>query len=248
MSTGEIDYSKRRGVADEPHWNEFVLMAGGELVAPHIKRQGIKNADYMFPTARVIAELKIIETEFAHTKETLEKVDALAARYPDVSPDDPTKPLRDELIQLLRKPLQRIINKANRQIKETKNELGLRTWKGVTIFVNDGFRGVPPLLSRGLLGDILARTSYTSTNAVIYQTNHFIEMPSSPYALLLWAPMYSKRAGDDLVTFVNDLGRKWRAYAESIAGPYDFSGEHETLDLSRASVVSGVYRNRRYEE
>jgi hypothetical protein len=206
----EIDYSKRRGVADEPHWNEFVLMAGGELVAPHIKRQGIKNADYMFPTARVIAELKIIETEFAHTEQTLEKVDALAAKYPNVSPDDATMPLHDELIQIIRKTLQRIINKANRQIKETKIELGL--------------------------------------DALIYQTNHFVEIPSSPYALLLWAPMYSPRASDDLVTFVNDLGRKWRAYAESIAGPYDVSTEVETLDLSQASVVSGVYRNKRYVE
>ncbi len=244
----EIDYSKRRGVADEPHWNEFVLMAGGELVAPHIKRQGIKNADYMFPTARVIAELKIIETEFAHTEQTLEKVDALAAKYPNVSPDDATMPLHDELIQIIRKTLQRIINKANRQIKETKIELGLDAWNGVIICVNDGFRGVLPLLSRGLLGDILAKTSYTNTDALIYQTNHFVEIPSSPYALLLWAPMYSPRASDDLVTFVNDLGRKWRAYAESIAGPYDVSTEVETLDLSQASVVSGVYRNKRYVE
>src|SRR5260370_11801091 len=121
----DVDNSKMKGVTEEPHWTEFVLTAGGEIVAPIIKREGVKNADYMFPAARVIAELKVLETEFAHTKQMLDRVDVLASKYPSVSPDDPTKPLRSELLRLLRKPLQRIINAANRQIKETKRELGL---------------------------------------------------------------------------------------------------------------------------
>ena len=112
----EIDYNQKRGIADEVHWNRFVLTVGGELVGPHIKSQGVKNADYIFPAAKVIAELKILQTEFAHTKETLQKVDVLIERYPGVNPDDATKPLRRELLLLLRKPLQRIINNANRQI------------------------------------------------------------------------------------------------------------------------------------
>jgi hypothetical protein len=106
----ETDYSKKRGIADGPHWNKFVLTAGGEPVAPRVKAQGIKNADYMFPAAKVIAELKVLQTEFAHTKQTLEKVDALIEKYPGIDPDDRTKPLRRELLLLLRKPLQRILN------------------------------------------------------------------------------------------------------------------------------------------
>jgi hypothetical protein len=242
----DIDYSKLKGVADEPHWNEFVITAGGELVAPRIKQEGIKNADYMFQAAQVIAELKILETEFAHTKETLEKVDALAAKYPGVHPDDQTKPLRRELLLLLRKPLQRIINKANHQIKETKRALGLDAWKGIIICVNDGFRGVPPSIAIGLLAHILSKTSYTNTDALIYQTNHYIEISDSPYANLLWAPMYSNRADHDLVEFVNDLGRKWRAYSQAKIGPFDVSEERDSIDLLHTSVVSGINRNRPY--
>jgi hypothetical protein len=244
----DTDYSKLKGVADEPHWNEFVLTAGGEPVAPHIKEEGVKNADYMFPSARVIAELKILETDFAHTKETLEKVDALAEKYPGVHPDDRTQPLRRELLLLLRKPLQRIINKANRQIKDTKRALGLDQWRGITIRVNGGFRGVPPDLARGLIAHILSKTSYTNTDALIYQTNHYVELPDSPYAHLLWAPMYSDRAADDLVEFVNDLGRKWISYTQTKIGPFDAVHERESIDLSRASIVSGVRRNSRYVE
>ena len=244
----DIDYSKQKGVADELHWNEFILTAGGEPAAQHNKRQGVKNADYMFPAARVIAELKVLETEFAHTRETLEKVDALAEKYPGVHPDDRTKPLRRELLLLIRKPLQRIINNANRQIKDTKRELGLHDWKGIIICVNDGFRSFPPELVRGLLAHILSKTSYTNTDALIYQTNHFIELPDSPYAHLLWAPMYSDSADNDLVDFVNDLGRKWNAYTQTKIGPFDVIQERESLDLSQASVVSSPRRNTPYVE
>jgi hypothetical protein len=44
--SNDVDYSKLKSIADEPHWNEFVQSVGGELVAPLIKRQGVKSADY----------------------------------------------------------------------------------------------------------------------------------------------------------------------------------------------------------
>lgn len=244
----DVDYSQMRSIADEPHWNAFVQTVGGELVSPLIKRQGIQNADYLFREAKVIAELKVLETEFAHSKGMLAKVDALIAKYPGIDPDDPTKPLRRELLGELKKPLQRIINKANRQIKETKAELGLHDYRGILICVNDNFRGAPPGLVRGLMGHILAGTSYKSTTAVIYQTNHYIELVELPYAALLWAPMYSDEVGSDLVDFINDLGRKWRAYSERLDGPYDFSEELPHLRLEEATVVSGVFRNNRFEK
>jgi hypothetical protein len=243
----EIDYSKKRSIVDERHWDAFVKSVGGEPVSPLILRQGVKNADYLFRSDKVIAELKVLETEFAHSREMLARVDALIARYPDLDPDDPTQPLRGELLRELKKPLQRIINKANRQIKETKAELGMQDHQGVLICVNDSFRSAPPGLVMGLIGSILSGTSYRSISAVIYQTNHLVELIESPYAVLLWAPMYSPHAGSHLVDFVNNLGRKWRTYAESIEGPYDINSETPHLRLEEATVVSGVYRNRRFE-
>ena len=243
----DTDYSTKRSVADERHWNQFVPTAGGELIAPLIKRQGVENADYLFREARVIAELKTFETEFTQSRGMLAKIDKLFAKYPDSDPDDPSNPLRRELLLELKKPLQRIINKANRQIKSTKAELGLGDYRGVLICVNDGFRGVPPGLVMGLIGHILSGTSYTSITAVIYQTNHYLEVVESPYATLLWAPLYSEKAGDDLVEFVNDLGRKWRMFAETLEGPYDFTEERDDMNMHEASVVTGRYRNRRFE-
>lgn len=51
-------------LADESHWNAFVVEFGGELIAPLIRQSGVKNADYLFRKQKVIAELKILQTEF----------------------------------------------------------------------------------------------------------------------------------------------------------------------------------------
>lgn len=241
------DYSKRKGIADEPNWQEFVKgLGGGELVAPLIARQGVKNADYLFRQARVVAELKVLETEFLDTESIRQKVLDAFNRFAGADPEDQGSPLRHELLRILRAPLQRIVNKANRQIKETKQELGLVGWRGIIIIVNDGFRGLPPSFVMGLIASILDGKSYSSTDGFIYQTNHYVELADNPYAVLLWAPLYDPKADDDLVDFVNDLGRNWRKFSEAKDGPYDYSGEQETVDLASALIVTGPGRQRRY--
>jgi len=242
-----IDYSQVRSIADEPHWNTFVQRAGGELVAPLIKRQGVKNADYLFRQAKVIAELKVLETEFAHSKEMIARVNALIAKYPGVNLVDAPETLQREIFLEFKKPLQRIINTANRQIKQTKHELGLSDHHGVLIFVNDNFRGLPPPTVLNLIGHIMSGTSYKSISAIIYQTNHYVEMVEVPYVTLLWYPMYSPEAGQELATFVNDLGTKWGAFAEEIDGPFDFCESRLNVQIDKALVVDGVLRKRRFE-
>jgi len=246
VNPDEPDYSKLKSVADEQHWQEFARSIGGELVDPLIQRQGVKKADFLFPANKVVAELKVLETEFADTAETLARVEAAIANHPGIDPDDPSEPLRRELLNIIRAPLQRIIKKANRQIKETKQELHLTGWDGLLILVNDNFRGAPPALVRDLCGSILAGTSYSSIDCFIYQTNHYLELPDNPYACLIWAPMYSPNANDQLLAFVNDLGRKWRVYSQSIEGPYDYEREQDDIDFQQIQVVRGLYRQLPY--
>ncbi len=241
------DYSQMRSVADEPHWQEFVKRTGGELVAPLITRQKVQNADFLFRHDRVVIELKVLETEFLDAPSVVSKIEAAFNRNPNGDPNDLTAPLGRELLKILRAPLQRIIKKANRQIRETKQELGLVGWRGIIVMVNDGFRALAPDLVMRLCSDILAGDSYNSADAFIYQTNHYIEVPGNPYALLLWAPLYAEKSGQDLVEFVNNLGRQWRKYAEDADGPFDHSEEQEFMDLSRSTVVAGPTRRWKYE-
>lgn len=189
------DYSQMRSVADEPHWQEFVKRIRGELLTPLITRQKVQNADFLFRHDRVVIELKVLETEFLDAPSVVSKIEAAFDRNPNGDPNDLTAPLGRELLKILRAPLQRITKKANRQIRETKQELGLVGWRGIIVMVNDGFRAPAPDLVMRLCSDILAGESYSSADAFIYRTNHYIEVPGSPYALLLWAPLYAEKSG-----------------------------------------------------
>jgi hypothetical protein len=239
----EPDWANISGVADEEHWIQFIPRVGGELVGPHIKQQGVKNADFMFPDARVVIELKVVVTELAHSEQMLAKVDALLARFPD-GLSDPG--LERELFSILRVPLKRILKTANRQIRETKQYLGLVGWRGLIVLVNDGFKGAPPDLVIGLVGDIMANERYSSCDGLVYQTNHLVELQDNPYANWLWVPMYNPRKTDDFVEFVNHIGREWRAFHEEIDGPFQYSVEQETMDFSNSYVVDGPTRRVRY--
>jgi hypothetical protein len=96
-------------LADEPHWNEFVAEFGGELVAPLIKRTGVQNADYLLREQQVIAELKILQTEFSDP--LLIRIGQAAAKLIR-DPTDEALDLFERFVFLtLEAPLKRIIKK-----------------------------------------------------------------------------------------------------------------------------------------
>lgn len=80
--------------------------------------------------------------------------------------------------------------------------------------------------------------SYSSIDSFVYITvNSYVDVPGSDLANLMWAPLYSDRASDDLVEFVNMLGRSWFNYLEGIIGPYDGRQEVENAEIFRGSKV-----------
>lgn len=242
------DFSKLRGCADERHWNEFVVREGGELVGPLIHKQGVENADYLFRAEGVVIELKILETQFLRQATMQKRVAAAFRKHPGIDPGDRSKALNRELLNIFRAPLQRIFKKANNQIKSTADTLGLGGVCGILVCVNDGFRDSPPGLVIDLLREILYGPHYRSVSAVIYQTNHYVELEDSPFAHLLWIPSYAEYAPDELVNFIDELGRSWRKYSEEVDGPYDVSVERPTsgLDLRQIRVVRGPKRQTQY--
>ena len=242
------DWSREKGIADEAHFNEFVLEVGGELIAPLIERERVKNADYLFRGARVVGEHKIMETDFAQTPETLARVDAVFAKYLGEDLSAESHPVYRELFGLLRIPLRRIIEKANKQIKGAKLELALTDHRGLVFLVNDAFRSAPPGLVYNLIRSILReKDRYRSIDTVIYMTNHFVEVSEVPFATLLWTPVYKRYPSDELVEFVDWLGGRWSAFMDERIGPFDGSWRSEHVNWDRTHVVTGTRRTERYE-
>lgn len=143
-----------------------------------------------------------------------------------------------EFLRLFRPPISRVLKKANRQIRDTKTYFGIQEPTGVLLFVNDGFQSLGPDSIRALACDLLLN-SYSSIDCMVYLTaNSYVAVPGDSTPRLLWAPTYSLRASDDLVTQIDDLGRRWLDYIEPLCGPY--TDRQETGDRSSVALAQAI--------
>lgn len=223
----------------ESIWKKFVNSENGKVVSDIIpSTPNFNNADFIFPDAKVVCELKEIQTEFLDTDNAYEGLDKLHKRLFTENPKWKPKLLGgtedyppwfiEEFFRLARPSIARIIKKANVQIRETKNHFSITEPTGVLIFVNDGFTGLPVDIVAALCGDILTQ-SYSSIDCFLYLTvNRYVEIVGSNEPKLLWAPSYSLRARDSLVDFIDNLGRDWFDFIEKELGT--FTSRTETGD------------------
>lgn len=242
----------------ETSWRDFVQLVGGQVVEDIVPEpRTFENADFLFPSAGVVAELKEIETEFDRSAAFREGFRSLISR---VMKEDPSwRPLlfggsgahpkwfSRELIRLFRPPLSRILKKGNRQLRETKAHFNITTPSGMLVMVNDGFTALEPHYVRALACDLLVN-SYSSVDCFLYMTvNRYVEIEGSDIPRLLWMPTYSARAPVSLVDFVDELGRKWYDFLEKRIGPFTIPKEElsqrASVDLrTRAIVLPGEKR------
>ncbi|PKD38886.1 hypothetical protein CWO84_17695 [Methylomonas sp. Kb3] len=239
----------------EDTWDEFVSSVGGRRIADSLsKSPDFDNADYLFENIGSVLELKEVETEFLRSESAQRGFEGLLAR---LSSEDPTwRPLifggdgkypswfHKEFVRLARPAILRILKKANRQIRETKEKLSLSEPHGVLIFVNDGFTSVAPDIVHALACDALVH-SYSSIDCFLYITiNRHVEVSNSDEPKLIWNPSYSDRASDKLVEFIDALGRKWFHYLEGKIGPFTSryeGGDRSVLHGSKAIVLPGEH-------
>lgn len=238
-----VDYSTWKGCATEAEWDRFVYSQGGERVTDRVVAPDFDNADYLFPAEKVIAELKIIETEFGQSKQIARASrDFVTAVEFFGEKDFRSLAAYRRVLNAMRKPLSAIAKKANRQIRETKRALDLDDWKGVFLCVNDNFRMVTPKIVQGLLARIL-NGSMSSVDATVYLTNHYVEFPQIPFASLVWAPMYRDETDDHLSDFINRLGEGWGRHSENVLGPFDVMFDSDELTLNNVMPVSSATRH-----
>jgi hypothetical protein len=208
------------------------------------KSPPIENADYYVETLGIVLELKECTTDFAEAAEFQEKHFDLAKKHigsdamtfrQALGVDRLSEDYVREFLGLFHPPLGRILKKANRQIRSTKEHFKWTSAHGILLFVNDGFRSLEPHFVRALIANLLT-SSYSSIECCVYMTiNTYVEFPGSDYAHLLWVPAYSDQAPDTLVTTVNTLGAQWSVFLETLIGPWDISTKTDNPDVLRGS-------------
>ncbi|KAA8561304.1 hypothetical protein FX985_01356 [Pseudomonas extremaustralis] len=236
----------------EATWREFVRSVDGDVIEDLLPQpRPFENADFLFRAVPAVAELKEVKTEFeksdAFEAGYLQLFERLMSEVPHWRPPLPGENgdypewFPREVIRLFRPPIQRILKKANSQIKETKKHFKIGDPTGILVFVNDGFTALEPHFVQAIAEDLLVH-SYSSIDCFLYITvNRYVEVDGSDVPRLLWIPKYSGRVPVTLSAFINDLGRSWYAFLETKIGPFTVPTEEIKAGpiTSRAIVLPG---------
>ncbi|HMS42978.1 MAG TPA: hypothetical protein PKE69_22305 [Pyrinomonadaceae bacterium] len=129
--------------------DEYVEEFGGELVKKLLSNPNFSNADYLFKNYKVVAELKTLEKDFFSAEIYKKKINGLYVKWVKeglvpriwgkamIQTQNLPERCQLEFTNIIKKPLEGRINKANKQIKETKKHFGIEDYKGVLILVSE---------------------------------------------------------------------------------------------------------------
>ncbi len=226
-------------ILDNPHdplpveatFDRFIELVGGARVGSIVgQTPAFANADYVFSEKQFVLELKELTTDWPLLEDYQQKINDLwlkcandgrvTARHLAGDLQLP-RDVRRDFLQLLRKPIKRILEKANRQIRDTHENLRHQSGEGILLLVIDGLRSVAPQFLMALVAKILLHDYSSITGIVLITVNEYIDVPDDDFARLIWIPSYQERASDNLVDFVDDLGRKWFDFIEREIGGFD---------------------------
>lgn len=231
-------------------FDSFVYFAGGLRVTEMISGPPkFNNADYYFEQDNVIVELKTLKTEFAATSQHVQKFEQLVAEWLSDGRLEPEsvaglKPLPEafvfEHMALLRKQLESITKKANKQIRQTKAALRLDDSQGLLLLMNDGFYQANPNLTRGLFGDPLQRQMRSIDGFVLFNLRKKLQIPGDEVPRLFWVPTYRESENVKLSDFVNGLGATWFRYLQQLSG-IPFKSSVESHDPEYKELTDAAY-------
>lgn len=223
----------------ESTWQEFVRLQKGKVLSDDFGTSvEFANADFWFDKDQVVIELKEIQTEFLDKKK--DEAMNLIEKYIKDSNLSSSELFQGEFkfsddfyrkyIRLVRPAITRILKKANKQIKETKQYLGKPNARGVAVVVNDGFTGISARLTFTLICNILVNSYKSIDGFVLMTVNSYVAIESSNTPALFWIPSYSPGfEHTSLPDFINDLGREWRKFTQTKTGTYGFSRESDDI-------------------
>lgn len=234
----------------EDTWQEFVRLQEGKVLSDDFGTSpDFANADFWFDKDQVIIELKEIQTEFLDNKK--DEITNLIEKYvrdSDLSGSEIfqgkfnfSDDFHREYIRLVRPAIARILKKANKQIKETKQYLDKPDARGVAVIVNDGFTGVSAKITFALICNILTNSYKSIDGFVLMTVNSYVAIEFSDTPALIWMPCYGLGIEHtSLPDFINDLGREWRKFSQTKTGTSGFSRESDDI----SAFGSMPYMNR----
>lgn len=237
----------------ESAFANFIRKYGGEVIEDIVGASpDFKNADYLFRSNGVVAELKRLVEDKSEDENIQRKIQqkfdgwmndgTIGPIYGQVRIQSKTLPehCQRELIDVYKPPIQRRIIKANKQIKATLNRFKIQNGKGLLILVNDGNYALEADAVLYLINRILGE-SFRQINSVVYCTvNMFASSPMTPKPTLFWANAYRSSVPCIEDEFLMRLFREWSAYLAELSGE-----PIEEILLNDPAIVERIRYTRR---
>jgi hypothetical protein len=182
----------------EREFDGIVAEAHGEIVKSSIgKSPSFDNADYIFHDYKLVAELKCLERDKLGDPATQAKFRRLWINWRRrgltsgpvpraINSRSLPKVCQDEMYRVTGKPIHRRIQKANRQIRETKAALGLHDYRGVLFIANDGNFMFPPAATIHAIQLSLQRDFREIRHFIFFTANMYLAMKGTNRPVLCW--------------------------------------------------------------
>ncbi len=197
------------------------------------------TADYLFRKQGFVVELKSLtvdQTEDMNRKLT-PKVEEWSRRNRQKPPGavegdkyivaikDMPPEIQDFWLRMLKGPVDTLIRDANRQIRDTKERMGLFAARGMVLIANESnlYHNHPDSFRR-LVAEILRKRTqsgdlrYPHVNGAVYFS--LKDVKSRDEGMFFWAPLQIKQKPDEdvspTVAFQRELQQAWYSYIERV--------------------------------
>lgn len=187
------------------------------------------NADFIFHHEKVVAEFKRIEADNVNSPNNQAKLKAAVDRFYSEGKIASTiineanwrglpKDLQEIVYDITTHSIKAHVAKANRQIKETKQNLNLPNYKGALIIVNDGVESYPPATFLQSVFRLVNKEFSGITFFIFFTANIFVITREHPMPILTWIGIDMEKDGKMDVAFSNNLHQAWKAIVSQRTG------------------------------
>jgi hypothetical protein len=187
------------------------------------------NADFIFHHEKIVAEFKRIEKDSADSTNVQAKIGAVLEKYhaqDKIKEKEITeenwpglpKELQNEVYNITGNSIKAHIEKANKQIKATKTNLGLESYKGCLILVNDGVESFPPVAFMWAALRLIMHQYSGISYVITFPANVFAKSREFPVPVQYWLGTDVEKQGKMEGPFCENLFYAWTAFVTHKTG------------------------------
>ncbi len=200
------------------------------------------NADYVFHSEKVIAELKCLQNDNASSPANQAKLTAAIDRFyaegristkefnEETWPKFP-KELQNEVYNITTNAIRERVAKANRQIRETREKLGLSSFSCLLLIANDGIISLPPAAFIHSVVRLLMNHFSEIDCFIFFTANVFSAIRGVPMPVVHWFPMSMHKPAKIDEHFLNCLRLSWGRKCFAKMGVQAFDHQMHDSDM-----------------